>query len=347
MTTADASAPAGPVLEVVDPGLLLAVQDDGRPGLASEGVTRGGAADPWSLAVANCLLGNAPDAAALEATLLGPTLRAIAPVTVAVAGAMAGRVEPTGERVPPGTSATLAPGQALVLEPTGDGARGYLTVPGGVDVPVVLGSRSTALGAGFGGFGGRALRAGDRIAATGAHTPGSVMPSFVLPRARWPGDAFPGPVQATGPLRVLPGPHADAIGPDALALLLARAWTVASASDRVGIRLEGVALGTSVTGELASHGVVADTVQVPPDGRPIALLVDHQPTGGYPVIAVVVTADLARLGQLAPGAPLTFALTTATDAREALATADAAFARAVALLREAARWDELWHGAGA
>ena len=283
----------------------------------------------------------------LEATLLGPTLRALVPVTVAVAGAMAGRVAPTGERVAPGTSVTLAAGQELVLEPTGDGARGYLAVPGGIDVPVVLGSRSTALGAGFGGFEGRALRAGDLIAAAGAPDRGGETTTFVLPRAHWPRDAFPAPVGATAPLRVLPGPHADALGPDALASLVGQAWTIASASDRVGLRLDGAALSASATGELASHGVITGTVQVPPDGRPIVLLVDHQPTGGYPVVAVVITADLARLGQLAPGAPVAFALTTPVDAREALARADAAFASSLAILREAAGWDELWHGAGA
>jgi biotin-dependent carboxylase-like uncharacterized protein len=242
---------------------------------------------------------------------------------------------------------TLAPGQELVLEPTGDGARGYLAVPGGVDVPLVLGSRSTALGAGFGGFEGRALVPGDRIAAVGAPDTGRLRRAFVLPRAHWPGDAFPAKVTATAPLRVLPGPHADAIGPGALASLVAQAWAISSASDRVGIRLDGAPLPTSATGELASHGVVAGTVQVPPDGRPIVLLVDHQPTGGYPVVGVVITADLSRLGQLAPGVPVRFRLATPDDAREALVGSDTAFASSLALLREAAGWDELWHGAGA
>ena len=330
-----------PVLEVIDPGLLLAVQDGGRPGRSSEGVTRGGAADPWSLAVANCLLGNAPDAAALEATLLGPTVRALAAVTVAVAGAMSGRVDRTGERVAPGASVTLATGQELVLQPTGEGARGYLAVPGGADVPLVLGSRSTALGAGFGGFEGRALLPGDRIAAVGAPDAGRRTRAFVLPRARWPGDAVPARVTATAPLRVLPGPHAEALGPDALPSLVAQAWTMSSASDRVGIRLEGATLRASATGELASHGVVTGSVQVPPDGRPIVLLVDHQPTGGYPVVAVVITADLGRLGQLAPGTPVRFQEVTPDDAREALVQSDTAFASSLALLREGVGWDEL------
>jgi biotin-dependent carboxylase-like uncharacterized protein len=341
----DRQGKPGPVLEVVDPGLLLSIQDGGRPGLAAEGVTRGGAADAWSLAVANSLLGNPPDAAALEATLLGPTVRALVAVTVAVAGSMTGRLSSTGERVAAGMSATLAAGDVLTMESAGTGARGYLALPGGIDVPIVLGSRATALGAGFGGLDGRAIRAGDRVAARGA--PGVVEArTLVVPRAHWPGEAAPDRVSRNAPLRLLPGPHADALGPEALAALVAGAWTVASASDRVGLRLDGTPLPIAPNAELPSHGVLAGTVQVPPDGRPIVLLADHQPTGGYPVIAVVVTADLPRLGQLAPGAAVAFRLVTPAVARESLLRADAAFARALAVLREAAGWDDLWHGAG-
>ncbi len=328
-----------PVLEVLDPGLLLAVQARGRPGLATEGVTPGGAADGWSMAVANALLGNDLGAAVLEATLLGPTVRALAPVTVAIAGTMPGRVVGTGQPVPPGSSVTLAAGEDLALEAAVDGARGYLAIPGGIDVPVVLGSRSTALGAAFGGLEGRALRAGDRLGARPAAT-------LVVPGAHWPGPPSPPRVTTTSPLRVLAGPHAAELGPDALRALVDGAWTVSPAGDRVGLRLAGRPLPGLATGELASHGVVTGAVQVPPDGMPIVLLVDHQPTGGYPVVAVVITADLPRLGQLAPGAPVAFRLVTTVDARAALARTDAAFADAHAHLREAAGWDELWRGAG-
>jgi biotin-dependent carboxylase-like uncharacterized protein len=337
--------PAGrPALEVLDPGLLLTVQDGGRPGLASEGVTGGGAADRWSLRVANSLLGNEPETAALEATLLGPTVRALVPVTVAIAGAMAGRLTRSGERVPPGSSVTLAAGDELALEATGDGARAYVALPGGIDVPPVLGSRSTALGAGFGGLDGRALRSGDTVRA-GMDDTGPA--PLVRPSARWPGDAAPRAVGATAPLRVLGGPHAAALGPGVLEGLVDRAWAVGPASDRVGIRLDGARLEAAALGELASHGVLAGTVQVPPDGRPIILLVDHQATGGYPVVAVVVTADLPRLGQLAPGAAVAFRLVSPAEARAVLADDDARFAAALAHLREAAAWDELWRGAGA
>ena len=326
-----------PVLEIVDPGLLLSVQDGGRPGLAGEGVTRGGAADRHSLGVANALVGNAPDAAAFEATLLGPTLRALAPVTVGLAGTMDATVTETGEHVTTGSTVALHPGDTLALG-SATGARGYLSVPGGVDVPVVLGSRSTALGAGFGGHDGRSLRAGDRAVPADDRS---------VPLARWPGAPGPGAVSPDQPLRVLPGPHAADLGAEALDAMLASPWTINPASDRVGLRLDGAPLPGTQLAELASHGVVAGTIQVPPDRRPIVLLIDHQPTGGYPVVAVVITADLDRLGQLAPGATAWFERTTHDEARAVLRARDDAFAHALAQLRDAARWDDLWRGAGA
>jgi allophanate hydrolase subunit 2 len=148
------------VLEVVEPGLLTSIQDGGRPGLTAEGVTRGGAADRWSLAVANALVGNPPDAAALELTVAGPTLQPLRAVTVGLAGTIGGRISSSGLAIAPGAAFTLQPGDTLHLDGPVTGARGYLAIPGGIDVPAVLGSRSTALGAGFGGFEGRALRAG-------------------------------------------------------------------------------------------------------------------------------------------------------------------------------------------
>jgi allophanate hydrolase subunit 2 len=357
------------VFEVVDPGLLTTVQDLGRAGHGPEGITEGGAADGWSLAVANALVGNPPDAAALEITLIGPTLRALRPVTVGLAGTIAGRIVGSGTTVAPGTGVSLGAGATLRLDGPATGARGYLAIPGGVDVPVVLGSRSTALGAGFGGFDGRALRAGDRIragdpvegsreAAAGdaratrdaargdaraTVTPSSWPVGTVAPTAIWPGSPAPEP----GPVRFLPGPHADDLGAPALAALTAYDWIVDAASDRVGLRLAGPTLpGTSI-GELASHGVIAGAIQLPPDRRPIVLLVDHQPTGGYPVLAVVIRADLPRLAQLAPGMSFRFVETTRNHAREALRARRRAYDAALTTMRDDARWDDLWRSAGA
>ncbi|MEO5965186.1 MAG: biotin-dependent carboxyltransferase family protein [Candidatus Limnocylindrales bacterium] len=345
-------AAADAVLEVIDPGLLTSVQDLGRPDRGPEGITRGGAADTWSLAVANALVGNDAGAAALECTLLGPVVRALRAVTVGIGGTMAAHVVETGMLVRPGASVILEEGWTLALESPGTGgARGYLAVPGGIAVPVILGSRSTALGAGFGGFGGRALRAGDRL--TVAAPPDRRTP----PAARWPGEPAVGP----GPVRILPGPDAielpedaladqplvdGALADGALARLIAGPWLVNHASDRVGLRLDGPTLPRRLSGERASHGVVAGTIQLPPDGRPIVLLVDHQPTGGYPVLGVVIQADLPVLAQLAPGASVDLRLVTPGDARQALAERSLAFDAGVSALREAARWDDLWQGAG-
>ncbi len=324
---------SGPeVLEVVDPGLLTTIQDGGRPGMAGEGITGGGAADRWSMAIANALAGNAVDAAALELTIAGPTLVALARVTVGLAGGIGGRVANTGVAVAPGTTFTLQPGDTLLLDGPATGARGYLAVPGGVDVPEVLGSRSTALGAKFGGLEGRPLARGDRLRA------GAPADELTLPPRSWPGDPAPTP----GPIRVLPGPHAAYLGTEALDALLATAWSVSTSSDRVGLRLEGPPIAGGPVAELASHGVVAGTVQLPPDRLPIVLLVDHQPTGGYPVIAVAITADVDRLGQLAPGSSVQFQATTPEAAREAMEMRRFLFRAGADELRENGRWDDLW-----
>jgi biotin-dependent carboxylase-like uncharacterized protein len=343
--------PSRPVLEIVDPGLLLSVQDAGRPGLAGEGVTTGGAADPWSLAVANALVANPPGAAGLEATLLGPTLRALVPVTIALAGAMSGRLVETGERVPVGASIRLRAGSTLALGAADDGARGYLAIPGGIDVPVVLGSRSTDLRAGFGGLDGRALRPGDRLSAfssdleTSDSVPELSSHDPTPAVARWPGHPSPA-TSSAAPIRVMPGPHAERLGLAAMDAFEGATWTVAPASDRQGLRLEGASVSPTTLHEVASHGVVTGAIQLPPDGRPIVLLVDRQPTGGYPVIAVVITADLARLGQLAPGMAVRFRVVDQDAATAALLEADREMTESVAHLRESTAWDELWRGAG-
>ncbi len=148
------------------------------------------------------------------------------------------------------------------------------------------------------------------------------------------------PLPKRNPFRLLPGPAAG------LEALVATEWTVDAASDRVGLRLEGPRLPATASGELLSHGVVTGAIQLPPGGAPIVLLVDHQTTGGYPIAAVVITADHPRLGQLRPGARVRFAATTIDDARLALAQQREALARGVAALRAGSAWDALWQSAG-
>lgn len=329
------------MLEVLEAGFLTSIQDAGRPDWTHLGVPVGGACDPWSLAVANLLVGNDAGAAAVEMTLVGGTFAVRAPVTVGLAGAdLGGIIRESGRPLAPGRTHPLEEGSTIAFAGGADPAarsraRAYLALPGGIDVPLVLGSASTALGAGFGGIDGRQLRAGDVLQAASEWdaVPGS--------GAAWPALAEdPLAAAETDPLRLLPGPAA---GPEAI---VASEWTVGAASDRVGLRLEGPPLPAPASGELLSHGVVSGAIQLPPGGAPIVLLADHQTTGGYPIAAVVITADHPRLGQLRPGASVRFAVTTIDDARLALARQREALARGAATLRAGAAWDELWQSAG-
>ena len=255
-------------------GLLTTVQDHGRRGLARYGVPPSGAADPRALAAGNALVGNPPDAAALETTVLGPVLRFTEPALVAVTGAV-----------------TLPPREVALLEfgPFTRGARAYVCVRGGIDVAPALGSRSTDL---LTGLGPPPLRDGDelRIGPEPDTQPTEVEPP------RLPDELV---------LRVVPGPRDDWF--ESVEPLFAQPWRVSASSNRVGVRLEGPPLVRRVEGELLSEGVVTGAIQVPPAG-PILLLNDHPTTGGYPVAAVVVHDDLWLAGQLAPGASVRFAI---------------------------------------
>ncbi len=321
------------MIEVVEPGFLTTVQDGGRPDWTHLGVPVGGACDPWSLAVANLLVGNAPGAATLEMTIVGPTLDIHEDVVAAVAGANLG-----GPR--PGRAIRLRAGERLAFPgsaSTVEGARAYLAIAGGIDVPEVLGSRSTGLGAGLGGYEGRALRAGD-VLHIGDGRPG------VGGDAVWPMTDREPQAPGTEPaLRVVRGPAA---GGGRLAALLADRWTVAAGSDRVGIRLEGPPITAFDVGAVLSHGVTFGAIQLPPDGAPIVLLADGQTTGGYPVPAIVITADRPRLGQLRPGVAVAFEEVSLDVARAALLGQAAALEKGAAIVREAAGWDELWQAAG-
>jgi biotin-dependent carboxylase-like uncharacterized protein len=323
-------------LTVIDPGLATTVQDVGRPDWTHLGVPESGACDTDSLAVANLLVGGEAGAAALEMTIVGPTVAVDEAIVVGLAGSdLGGIVVEDGRRLEPGRSHRLAAGETVAFPGPAAGAAGaraYLALPGGVDVPWILGSRATCLAAGFGGFDGRALRAGDAIdAASGS-------------RVEWPvGLAWPGhPVDPgrDGPIRVLPGPDP---GLDAF---VAETWQVAASSDRVGLRLGGSTLPDGIGGETLTHGVVSGAIQAPPDGRPIVLLADHQTTGGYRVIAVAISADRPRLGQLRPGSAVRFAVVDRAAAIAAAMAGRRSLAAGAQALRDAAGWDELVRSAG-
>ena len=278
-------------LAVVRAGVLTTVQDRGRPGHAHLGVPRSGALDGPAAALVNRLVGNRPEAAVLETTLNGCTLRPRSTVTVAVAGAPCA-VTVDGRPAAWGAPVRVPAGSLLDIGAAVHGVRSYVGLSGGVAVEPVLGSRSTDLLSGLG--------------------PPPLTDDAVLPLGP-PGelharvDVAPQPAPpAELVLRVSLGPRDDWFTPEALRAFTARTFRVSSASNRIGLRTEGPALERALTGELASEGMVLGAVQVPPDGRPVVFLADHPTTGGYPVIAVVRTADLPAVAQAVPGTPIRF-----------------------------------------
>ena len=330
------------MIEVIRPGPLATVQDLGRPGYGHLGVPRAGAADVASLRLANRLVGNPDGAAGIEFTLGRAALSFPAGARVAVTGAPVPlTVEPAAQEaaedapastesdlpghtasgvtggvaagdMPHGSAFEVPAGSVLRVGAPPAGVRSYLAVRGGVGVPPVLGSRSADLRSGLGPA---ALRPGD-VLPMGAPGPASQLAAEAPGRAASLMAAEATGVQPTvmpvagetAVLRVVPGPRDDWFAPDALRELCAGTYVVTPASDRTGLRLDGPALPFAGRGELLSEGVVTGALQVPHGGRPILLLADHPVTGGYPVIATVVSADLGLAAQLRPGSKLRFTL---------------------------------------
>ncbi|GAA3230187.1 biotin-dependent carboxyltransferase family protein [Actinocorallia longicatena] len=277
------------IIEVSRPGPLALVQDLGRPGLAHLGVPGSGAADRSSHDLANRLVGNLPEAATAEFVFGGAALRFEGAAWIAVTGAPA-PLTVAGRPEPPNTPLHVPAGARVELGVPARGLRTYLAVRGGIAVAPVLGSRSADL---LSGLGPAPLRAGDRLPVGDLRGP-------------FPG-AGTAPVRDREPvLGILPGPRADWFTPDALTLLTARPYRVSQDSNRVGVRLSGAVIPRARRGEPASEGMALGSVQIPPDGLPIVFLADHPTTGGYPVLGVVRSADLAVAAQARPGQELRF-----------------------------------------
>jgi biotin-dependent carboxylase-like uncharacterized protein len=278
------------VIEVVEPGRWTTIQDRGRPGLERFGIPPGGAADWFAARVANELVGNQPEAALLECTATVPRLRFDDDAVVAVTG---GQVASAAGWQAVG----LARGSSLPIRTIAPGLRTYIAVRGGIDVPIVLGSRSFCQRGTFGGGFGRPLAAGDRlpIDRVVAHQPLS---------APWP-PSHRLPVRGPWEVRVIAGPQPDAFSGDALDRLSATACRVTPEIDRMGLRLETPGLRLQPH-EILTVPMTAGAIQVTPSGELIVLHVDHQTTGGYPVLATVITADLPLLAQARPGDTIRF-----------------------------------------
>jgi KipI family sensor histidine kinase inhibitor len=309
------------VLEVVAPGLRAVLQDSGRRGVAAVGVPTAGPADPTSFALANALVGNPPGAGSLELTGGGTRLRCLAPCHVALVGA-APEVRVDGAAVPGGQLLPLAPGQGLEVRAIGHGCRAYLAVAGGLCGPLALGSSASdelcRLGPGPLDAG-HHLWAGPWAPPLGDHLVAGAATEV----------ASDAPVE----LRVVPGPHPEWFRADALARLGDLVFVVTPESNRVGIRLRAergdVGLRVAGRGELDSQCMVTGAVQVPPDSDPVVLLPDHATLGGYPVLAVVATADHGRLGQCAPGTLVRLVAVDVEEAEEARRAQRRALAEAV------------------
>jgi KipI family sensor histidine kinase inhibitor len=296
--TAFTPADSEPAIVVARPGFLTTVQDLGRFHFGHLGVSASGAADPVSLRIGNLLVGNAEGAPALEITLVGGVFTFRRPALVALTGADM-QAALGDETLPPSRAVAVAPGQTLCCGPARAGARAYLCVRGGISVPAVLGSASTHLASGLGGHAGRALRAGDTL-----HIGHDLAPR---PPAR---GAMPEHIARTllrtTALRITPGRHVDRFEPTQRTALASRAFAVTETSDRMGLRLRGRALAAPAGGRLLTEGVPLGAIQVPQDGQPIIIFVEHQTTGGYPQLASVIAADLHRVGQLRPRDELRF-----------------------------------------
>jgi KipI family sensor histidine kinase inhibitor len=308
--------PSAGGLTVLTPGLFTTVQDSGRWGHQHEGVPVSGPMDVTSHRLANAAVGNAAGSATLEATIVGPELRFEQAASVAVAGADLG-VTLDGVALAPGEVGSAEQGSVLRFGGR-RGARAYIAVGGGIDVPPVLGSRATHVVSALGGVAGRALRAGDRLpigpAAGAART--RTVASTMTPRARPAGGAR---------VRVLPGPQDDWFTRGAMTRLQQTRYTVSPRSDRMGYRLSGGApLERAIRDEMISDATFTGAIQVPASGEPIVLMADRQVTGGYPQLATVITADLPLLGQLVPGDWVEFEVCSRTDAVKALAAQEAA-----------------------
>lgn len=290
------------MIEVQHAGFCDLVVDQGRPGLGALGVPVGGAADAEAMAAANRLVGNEDTAAGLECTLIGPRLRFPTGGMVALTGARFAASRSRGGPVAWNETLMLGENEVLTLGEAPSGCRCWLALQGGITVPEVMGSRSTFLPAGWGGYQGRPLRAGDRLAS------GMLLSDVHMMRA------YP-PTAVEGPLRVVAGPQIGRLDNNGLAALFAAEFRVAAASDRRGLRLAGPVVSHEPA-DLPSQGVVPGAIQVPPDGQPIILGWDGPVTGGYPVVAGVVTADWPRLAQLRPGDAVRFVTIEQERARQ-------------------------------
>jgi antagonist of KipI len=302
-------------MEILSPGILTSIQDLGRYGYGRYGVAPSGALDSFSLRIANLLVGNRPDQAGLETMLSGPAIRVLEDTVVAVTG---GNLQPLRNKQPieMWRSQNLKKDDILSFGPALSGFRAYVAVAGGIGTIPVMGSRSTNLPSAFGGHQGRALKKSDILTFENLTLP--LQTDTRIFNAAWT------PVYSNSwSLRVIWGPQDDHFPNESRESFLSATYEMSSDSDRTGIRLEGpnIRKRPNIQESIISEGVIAGSVQIPGDGKPIIIL-GETVTGGYRKIATVISADLPLLGQIKPGDTLGFSAVSPDEARRALIAAE-------------------------
>jgi len=316
------------MLEVQSNGALNLIVDSGRFDAMTLGVSIGGAMDPMALRLGNLLVGNGDDAAGIEVSVFPFRLRLASEQLVAISGDCAATLDT--RPIPPYSRFTASADQLLTLQPGRLGARAYVTVAGGLDVPLVLGSRSTDLKAAMGGLEGRALRRGDRLP-VGQRAPGAPAASEVGPLGVTLAalrDLFAELEADRLTLRCVIAAEYEAFTAEARHRLEHTDYEILPDSNRQGYRLAGEGLHLGSPLELLSHALIPGTVQVPSSGQPIIQLADANTCGGYPKIATVIETDLWKLGQARPGRKLRFERVTLREALRLSADRSAVFRQA-------------------
>lgn len=304
------------MIEILDPGPQTSVQDLGRIGHLRYGIPPSGPLDRAAFVLANRLVGNPDTAAGLECTVLGPRFQVHAAGAIAVTGAHM-PLTINGAAAPLWTTLPVGPGDVVKLGAARAGLRSYIAYAGGIDVPYVLGSRSTYLRGQIGGLEGRALRAHDRLA---------LLPAPMPQIHRVPPHRLPD--YAVEPaIRVVLGPQAERFTEEGIADFLGSPYEMLPQSDRMGARLRGPRVTHARGHDIVSDGIALGSIQIAGDGQPIILLADRQSTGGYTKLATVCSFDIGRIAQLKPGRTLRFCAVAVSEAHRLLLEHDEALAR--------------------
>lgn len=298
-------------LKVNKPGFLTTLQDLGRIGYQEFGMPVAGAMDPFSLQIANKLVGNEPGEGALEITMMGPELEFIGEALIAITGADLSPVI-NGRQVPMWQSFLVKTGDILTFKGLKKGCRSYVAVAGGFDVPLIMGSKSTYLKGKLGGFEGRALKAGDTLKINSKDEKTKSYKGAFLPEKLRPvyGNNYT--------IRVILGPQDDYFTDEGIRTFLNSTYKITNEADRMGLRLDGPKIQHKEGADIISDGIALGSVQVPGHGNPIVMMADHQTTGGYTKIATVITPDINLMGQAKPGDSIQFTQVDIDQAHEIL-----------------------------